>query len=986
MNWWKRTKKKISKTYKKVDRAVGGRLPGGVKPSPKPSPSVPSKLSTPSPKPTSKPTSAPSSRTSPSRSTGGNTTPSFELTPTGESTGIVESKGTLGITEQEARRMTAEKAMADIKVYGSSSFKPMGEVKKGDTMAPSGITSIEQVTEQSKIISRADTQRKLDVGQEFLPASPVVGNILTERARQGIYEKESKVDLESISERDVAQAGYKDLLSEGEVRTTLEKVYEHDYAKIVKKDIESDFKPRELEKLNKMAEENFKNAEESYASYMGTLNKRVESGDITHKEAKKLAENKLKDMNSDLKNSTKRLEETYVNDLNKYLEEWQGNKGHNFTKNYEKLIRDAVRLKRISPHTLGRRAVEYAKGGFIFGAGIGGGMELFNVAKGGTAVGTVAKTGWSFGQKLGVGAMAFSSAVSLGSGLVTTQMDIKKGKLTKEEYWRESGVRAVEGATSFLGGVGGAMAGGLVVHGVVNLAKYGDVRGISSRQMKDLSNELKSRGPNAFKNKIVSSDIKDKYIIKDVTNKLNLQNVDKKTISIKKIRQVIDTTGFSKQNIITANRLNYQKEIIQVSVANGKQAYFVELSRGGTVGKILSSQVSGPSMDVGTGVSGGKGITGARVKYGLDVKAPYKQLSIAGQKEGVGWKTKVELFGGTGKIKYANDLRATVSKGVTKGIYSETYSKSGQLLDVQQGGLFGGGKMGEVSKLYSGGAKLTGKELQLFGKYTGIASEGTSGELTLKKVWTPSTKTISSSSLTQGGGKGQGSLLGMQQVDTLVTTQIVPPSPSPSLFSSVKTTTTPIVTTVKLPTKTIQETSLLSPSLGLSSRVSLTTKTVPREELKSAVKPVVASKTHQGLFSTPQQIPSRIQPPAQKQIPKQGISPISLVVPPVPVPSIPGQTTIIPPIGALPFLPFMGRVRVGGGKRGIGSVGKLVGKRTYSASLGSVLLGRKAKKVTRKEAKELSKRKYSGLEMRPMIEIVDEKGKKTKKKRRGLFE
>jgi hypothetical protein len=109
-----------------------------------------------------------------------------------------------------------------------------------------------------------------------------------------------------------------------------------------------------------------------------------------------------------------------------------------------------------------------------------------------------------------------------------------------------------------------------------------------------------------------------------------------------------------------------------------------------------------------------------------------------------------------------------------------------------------------------------------------------------------------------------------------------------------------------------------------------------------------------------QQEMSLINIPAQKITPKNKIFPES----PIKV-----QEPFIPGFG-------LGGIETGGGQKGkVGETGLFGGTR-YSASLGSILLGKKVVRVTKAEAERLSKETFSGLELRPEIQVVENTPKK----------
>ena len=74
------------------------------------------------------------------------------------------------------------------------------------------------------------------------------------------------------------------------------------------------------------------------------------------------------------------------------------------------------------------------------------------------------------------------------------------------------------------------------------------------------------------------------------------------------------------------------------------------------------------------------------------------------------------------------------------------------------------------------------------------------------------------------------------------------------------------------------------------------------------------------------------------------------------------------------------RQKWGGGQRGTKQKTKSSFLPSYNPSLGSVLTGQKARQVTQKEFKLLSKKKYSGFESRGLIKIIPNKKKVKRKK------
>jgi len=130
-------------------------------------------------------------------------------------------------------------------------------------------------------------------------------------------------------------------------------------------------------------------------------------------------------------------------------------------------------------------------------------------------------------------------------------------------------------------------------------------------------------------------------------------------------------------------------------------------------------------------------------------------------------------------------------------------------------------------------------------------------------------------------------------------------------------------------------------------------------------------KSSSGLMSSQSQV-SILESP---QVQKQDLGLMNVQIQPLINPNVNlNQPNIKPNFGS----PFMGSLEIGGGQKGKGSKGSILGKSQYNPSLGSVLLKLPKQKVTKKQAKELSKKTYSGLELRRELEIVEPKGE-------GLF-
>lgn len=137
----------------------------------------------------------------------------------------------------------------------------------------------------------------------------------------------------------------------------------------------------------------------------------------------------------------------------------------------------------------------------------------------------------------------------------------------------------------------------------------------------------------------------------------------------------------------------------------------------------------------------------------------------------------------------------------------------------------------------------------------------------------------------------------------------------------------------------------------------------------SAITPTAISKRSLSVSSVPK-VQSRtsileIQPVAVQELPIQQFKPAQIMPFKPFKPTI--STTIIPP--PIPTGVF-GSIQVGGGQRRQPERTSLFRQTAYNPSLSNVLLKKKGIKITKEEYKRLSKKKYSGLEERPLFEII----------------
>jgi hypothetical protein len=133
----------------------------------------------------------------------------------------------------------------------------------------------------------------------------------------------------------------------------------------------------------------------------------------------------------------------------------------------------------------------------------------------------------------------------------------------------------------------------------------------------------------------------------------------------------------------------------------------------------------------------------------------------------------------------------------------------------------------------------------------------------------------------------------------------------------------------------------------------------PIFDSRSFAKGEQASKTS-SILSTPLISESLVQPEVVKP----------LIQPSLFRPFKPLEPTSKIPTPIIPF-GFLGTLETGGGQRREERRISIFGKTKYTPSLGSVLAKEKKEKITQKEYEKRSKKKYTGLERRPLFEIVD---------------
>lgn len=140
-----------------------------------------------------------------------------------------------------------------------------------------------------------------------------------------------------------------------------------------------------------------------------------------------------------------------------------------------------------------------------------------------------------------------------------------------------------------------------------------------------------------------------------------------------------------------------------------------------------------------------------------------------------------------------------------------------------------------------------------------------------------------------------------------------------------------------------------------------------KKMVSSTLQPYSALKIRQELISS--QLSYSGQKLKKIGIPKLSQPSISLFSTPVATIEPPPRIKIKKPKIGIPTGGLFGDISVGGGQSLMGRPKRYGGKTTYTASLGSVLLKQKKKKVSAKEFQKLSSNRFLGLELRPEVEL-----------------
>ena len=771
----------------------------------------------------------------------------------------------------------------------------------------------------------------------------------------------------------------------------------------------------------------------SLNNYSNELQQDINSGKISVSEAEKSLESFQKNLNKNIEDySNKKNEElkTIGTDLDK---KWWEERGQYIDKAAGKIIGSYRTLNILEKANIPNVAIATA-GGFAVGAGLGAGLGILGSVAGASTASSVGK-----GLAIGFGLLAVRSG---GKAVYSLSKQYSAGEISKGEFVATIGTGAVFAGAS----IGGAMAGGLTVKAITNYGKLNaEEKAISER----LLNRKNSIEVTNVKGSITESQINQLKISPtqkaNLLKQLKVGNsVQKVKININKAG--LTPQEIKVANKLNLRGTGYQVTSNVGKSVTGYSSYNIKTGRGLSR---FNSQMTREVTSLFTGKSNKGNIAGLSVseirtpakrnilRFGDRSSINQARLELIKGKGTV----KYSKEGG-------NLIRYEYSKSSSKLLRADVYDSKGNWIKSNIKGQGGVSESLRVSKLYGekgllqgdlstgrintrtttifkdvAGKGITGKESPSFFEYKKVPSRST-------------TRFVDSTEISKVTDSG---LLNIQKI---VSPKIIPkvPAPQATLVSASKSTLfnapAPAPTYVGgeggllsqsiysnegsfvsgqadaqfVPALTTKQDSLLTGKSMLASQAEIKTLDLQADKLyiepkfkQLFVQPKAISKQ---LFQEPQAQQLFVQPQAQQiYLESQAISkqlfnqPITKQVSKLEASQLtqlnllasqvtPATTT--PPIGipggvGLFVLPPLGSPKTGGGQRGTRQRTKSSFLPEYNPSLGSVLTGQKAKEVTQKEFKLLSKKKYSGFESRSPLQIVNKKSSKKKKvKKRGL--
>lgn len=701
-----------------------------------------------------------------------------------------------------------------------------------------------------------------------------------------------------------------------------------------------------------------------------------------------------------------REEQEFINvssqkQLKDKIKEWESTTGRSLSNRAGVSVRSAERLNRLTVKNVSGKAL----GGFAVGVPTGGllsaGMQV--------AGKTISK---GVGTTLGL----FGSAVALGSGLVTAGKQVKSGEIQPSEFWSEAGTLAVERGSAFVGGSVGGLVGGYAYQGGSNYLRTGNIKGINPNEQLLAERSINKNGFRIVSSKGSITDTELRKISISQEGKTELSEALKSGNIVRKITLKPDTTGLSTAERSALNKYGLKVDTYVIVDKQGNIIRSVELTR--ITGKAPITRIQGGSTDIISSTKGvinnGKfvGVREGSVLKGLSIReqASRSVLSTArqNQQQRLSSVFKEEVVA-RGEVKVNDGLRLERSIGASRT--TERYDVLGTRILKNPEKTISVSKQSTISRKIMEGLgfspksavrgetfidiKSTGKSLSSKENIFSISRKPSNAfrQLPEPKI-TPSnqpkpiideplldikptsgstTVTTQKSDYSFGGSKYQESLTD-ESLNFLPQSSMIK-GQSISIIKSTPTTTSFNSLAIANPKIKIDE------SQGLLSSTSINDERLFKEPrgtsiigiknifARPTVKPTNFARQSPALSSdvaviNNQQQKSRSLSTLTIQKPSLTNKPFSPFEPSVPFFGIP---------------PFKGRIEVGGGGFSTPQRGGIFGRTKYNPSLGSVLLGYK-QKTTSKNIQRLGKQTFTGIGLRPILELEETKKKKKNKK------
>jgi len=919
MSYWNKVKKTISKTYKKIDKSVGGVLPGGGSSSPSSSGSSSSDNGFSSSDPTLNtnpdfdqniggviiPGSSGGGSSGGGSSGGGSSgggSSGGGSSGGGSSGGFSSSDPTLN-TNPEFPQDIGGGFVGPIQPSGGSSNQPIT-----DTQISQALAVANQANIQSQITGIDNQQVNYQKSSSFLQGIGVVPLPTSSKSQPFDYNKmreDNKKKLEaqrmSIQKPDLKDIDSMDLMERG--IKTIWGTKGKDY--IPPKDVEAIINQRSTQiileardrevspQINKQVDiktqeikDFVSTANAQLENYATRLQEDINSRKITVNQAKRL----LKESQGKLNKIIEDFSETKNKELQtigtKIDERWWDSRGKHLDKAARRII-TGTEGEGIKDYFTGYKALQvYSKlniptltvavgSGFVIGGALTGGLLALEAYAG-------AEIASSFGLGLGIG-LGVAGVGAGGTAVYSLSKQLNSGDLSKGEFV----AHLITGGILTTASISGAMAGGLAVKSTINYGKLTLEEKAISEKILNRKNSIEVKN---LKGGLSETQIKALKI--SASQKAELINQIRTGSSVQKVEIKINKAGLSPAEIKVANKLNFRGTGYQVTTSAGKSvtgasSYNIKTGRG--IAR-FNSQRTREVTSLFSGKADNGKITGLSVS---EIRTPPKRgLLRFGDRTTLN-EARLELVKGTGKVKYSkvggNTIRYEYSEGTSKLIRADVYDSKGNWIRSDLKAPTGVSKSLRVSKLYGKEGVLQGDfstgriTTQTTNIFKDVAGKGFSGKETsffnYERVPTKSIKGFGGVGSSGGAGTGEGLLTLQKIVPVKVAPQV--PVPQSTLVTASKST----LINIKSPTPTYVggEGGLLSysafSSTGTIIQLPVTTgglasPLINQEVTKSKFNQLFVDSTaiskkqfepqSRGVFFSPSTIPSVSQPQAEK--------------------------------------------------------------------------------------------------------------------------